>query len=130
MVELVREYGLKEHVIYGTDRTVIACIGDKRMVDKGAIENAPMVERIVPILAPYKMASTEVRTQRTEVRIASTTHHLPRHVVPGNYVYVYDPTTGMYRFDYSIFIGFFIGLVLLSGTVWVIVRAWRKSTPA
>ena len=60
VVDLVREYGLKEHVIYGTDRTVVACIGDKRMVDKGAIENAPMVERVVPILAPYKMASTEV----------------------------------------------------------------------
>ena len=69
VVRLVREYGLKDHVIYGTDRTVVACIGDKRMVDKGAIENAPMVERIVPILAPYKMASTEVKRTRTEVRI-------------------------------------------------------------
>jgi 3-deoxy-7-phosphoheptulonate synthase len=69
VVDLVREYGLKEHVIYGTDRTVVACIGDKRMVDKGAIENAPMVERVVPILAPYKMASTEVKRERTVVRI-------------------------------------------------------------
>ena len=55
VVELIRDYGLKDHVIEGTDRTVVACIGDKRNVDKGAIENAPMVERIVPILAPYKM---------------------------------------------------------------------------
>jgi 3-deoxy-7-phosphoheptulonate synthase len=69
VVDLVREYGLKEHVIYGTDRTVVACIGDKRMVDKGAIENAPMVERVVPILAPYKMASTEVKHERTVVKI-------------------------------------------------------------
>ena len=69
VIELVREYGLKEHPIYGTDRTVIACIGDKRMVDKSAIENAPMVERIVPILAPYKMASLEVRKAPTEIRI-------------------------------------------------------------
>jgi len=67
VIDLVREYGLKDHVIYGTDRTVIACIGDKRMVDKSAIENAPMVERIVPILAPYKMASTEVRKTRTQI---------------------------------------------------------------
>ncbi|MCJ7543366.1 MAG: 3-deoxy-7-phosphoheptulonate synthase, partial [Phycisphaerae bacterium] len=36
VVELVREYGLKDHVITGTDRTVVACIGDKRMVDKSA----------------------------------------------------------------------------------------------
>ena len=69
VVDLVREYGLKEHIIHGTDRTVIACLGDKRMVDKGAIENAPMVERVVPILAPYKLASTEVKGTRTEVAI-------------------------------------------------------------
>ena len=69
VVELVREYGLKDHVIYGTDRTVVACIGDKRTVDKGAIENAPMVDRIVPILAPYKMASTEVRKERSQIKI-------------------------------------------------------------
>ena len=69
VIELVREYGLTDHPIYGTERTVIACIGDKRMVDKGAIENAPMVERIVPILAPYKMASTEVKKQRTRIEI-------------------------------------------------------------
>ena len=69
VVDLVREYGLKDHVIYGTDRTVVACIGDKRMVDKGAIENAPMVERVLPILAPYKMASTEVKRTRTVIPI-------------------------------------------------------------
>lgn len=69
VIDLVREYGLKEHPIFGTDRTVIACIGDKRNVDKGAIENAPMVERIVPILAPYKMASTEVKQDKSQVEI-------------------------------------------------------------
>ena len=39
------------------------------MVDKGAIENAPMVEQIVPILAPYKIASTEVKKTRTQIKI-------------------------------------------------------------
>jgi 3-deoxy-7-phosphoheptulonate synthase len=69
VIDLVREYGLTEHPIVGTDRTVIACIGDKRAVDKGAIENAPMVEKIVPILAPYKMASTEVKQERSQIEI-------------------------------------------------------------
>ena len=69
VIDLVRDYGLKEHPIYGTDRTVIACIGDKRAVDKGAIENAPMVEKIVPILSPYKMASLEVKKDRTQICI-------------------------------------------------------------
>lgn len=69
VIELVRDYGLKDHVIKGTDRTVVACIGDKRNVDKGAIENAPMVERIVPILAPYKMASVEVKQEKSVIEI-------------------------------------------------------------
>ncbi len=69
VVELVNEFGLKDHVIYGTDRTVIACIGDKRAVEKDAIENAPMVEKVVPILAPYKMASLEVRKEKTQIPI-------------------------------------------------------------
>ncbi|MDD5458584.1 MAG: 3-deoxy-7-phosphoheptulonate synthase [Phycisphaerae bacterium] len=69
VVDLVRDFGLTDHVIRGTDRTVVACIGDKRGVDKGAIENAPMVERIVPILAPYKMASREVIHEKTAIAI-------------------------------------------------------------
>lgn len=69
VVGLVRDFGLKEHVICGTDRTVVACLGDKRTVDKGAIENAPMVERVVPILAPYKMASKEVKQQKSVIEI-------------------------------------------------------------
>ena len=69
VIDLVHDYGLQDHPIYGTDRTVIACIGDKRAVDKGAIENAPMVEKIVPILAPYKRASLEVKQEKTQIPI-------------------------------------------------------------
>lgn len=69
VVDLVHEFGLKDHVIYGTDRTVIACIGDKRTVEKDAIENAPMVEKVVPILAPYKMASLEVKREKSKIAI-------------------------------------------------------------
>ncbi len=61
VVELIRQYGLKDHVIVGTDRTVVAAIGDKRGVDMTAIENAPMVDEMVPILKPYKVASKEVK---------------------------------------------------------------------
>ncbi len=69
VIDLIHEFGLKDHVIVGTDRTVIACIGDKRAVEKDAIENAPMVEKVVPILAPYKMASLEVKQQKTQIAV-------------------------------------------------------------
>lgn len=67
VVKLIREMGLTDHVIVGTDRTVVAAIGDKRQLDKSAIELAPMVERCVPILAPFKLASKEVKVDPTEI---------------------------------------------------------------
>ena len=69
VVKLVHDFGLRENIIVGTDRTVIACIGDKRSVEREAIENAPQVERVVPILAPYKLASKEVRKEKTQIKI-------------------------------------------------------------
>jgi len=69
VVELVEEMGLTSHVIHGTDRNVVAAVGDKRQVDKGAIENCPGVEKIVPILAPYKVASKEVKQEPTKIRL-------------------------------------------------------------
>jgi len=70
VVKLVEEMGLKTHIIRGTNRTVIAAVGDKRMVDKGAIENAPGVEKIVPILSPYKVASKEVKQEKSVIELS------------------------------------------------------------
>jgi len=67
VVKLVREMGLREHVIVGTERTVVAVIGDDRFKDRAVMETVEGVERVVPILAPYKMASREVKNQRTLV---------------------------------------------------------------
>ncbi|MBN1766499.1 MAG: 3-deoxy-7-phosphoheptulonate synthase [Sedimentisphaerales bacterium] len=69
VVKLVEEMGLSTHIIHGTNRTVIAAVGDKRMVDKTAIEYSPGVEKIVPILSPYKVASKEVKQEKTVVKL-------------------------------------------------------------
>src|SRR5215212_11022540 len=67
VVERVREMGLKDHVIVGTERTVVACIGNDRFKDRSVLETVEGVEKVVPILAPYKMASKEVRKERSLV---------------------------------------------------------------
>jgi 3-deoxy-7-phosphoheptulonate synthase len=69
VVRLVREMGLKENVIVGTERTVVACVGDDRFKDKSVLELVDGVERIVPILAPYKMASRELKTETSQVSL-------------------------------------------------------------
>ena len=72
VINLVREMGCKDHVIVGTERTVIAVIGDDRHKDRSRFETVEGVDRVVPILAPYKMASVEVKKERTVVRLGKT----------------------------------------------------------
>src|SRR5436190_23407698 len=67
VAKLVREMGLKDHVIVGTERTVVAVIGDDRFKDRTVLESVEGVEKVVPILAPYKMASREVKKERSVV---------------------------------------------------------------
>ena len=67
VVGLVNEMGLKDHVIVGTERTVVAVIGNDRKKDASIFESVPGVDKVVPILAPYKMASREVKKERTSV---------------------------------------------------------------
>src|SRR3954469_16447300 len=64
---LVREMGLKDHVIVGTERTVVAVIGNDRFKDRTVMESVEGVEKVVPILAPYKMASREVKKERSVI---------------------------------------------------------------
>src|SRR3954451_5575226 len=69
VVNLVREMGLKDHVIVGTERTVVAVIGDDRAKDRSRFETVEGVDKVVPILAPYKMASLEMKKERTVVTL-------------------------------------------------------------
>jgi 3-deoxy-7-phosphoheptulonate synthase len=73
VIQLVREMGLKDHVIVGEERTVVAVIGDDRFKDRTVLESAPGVDRVVPILAPYKMASIEIKKDRTIVPLGGKT---------------------------------------------------------
>ncbi|MCC6422446.1 MAG: 3-deoxy-7-phosphoheptulonate synthase [Phycisphaerales bacterium] len=71
VVKRVREMGLKDHVIIGEERTVVAVIGNDRFKDHGVLENVDGVDRVVPILAPYKMASLEMKKERSVVPMGS-----------------------------------------------------------
>lgn len=73
MAQRVEQLGLKAHVIQGTERTVIAAIGEKRAETKESLESGPGVAEVMPILAPYKVASREVKPEPTQVRTGSLT---------------------------------------------------------
>jgi 3-deoxy-7-phosphoheptulonate synthase len=65
----VEDLGLKANVIVGTERTVVAAIGNKREHVKESLESLEGVSAVVPIVAPYKMASREVREEPTQIRV-------------------------------------------------------------
>jgi 3-deoxy-7-phosphoheptulonate synthase len=68
MVERIASLGLKPHVIVGEERTVIAAVGDERKTHKESLESGPGVAEVLPILAPYKIASLEMKREPTVVR--------------------------------------------------------------
>ncbi len=60
IIDRVQQLGLRVHPIYGELRTVIACVGDEReKMGLQALESVDGVERVVPILKPFKLASKE-----------------------------------------------------------------------
>src|SRR5438105_11806978 len=69
IVERIEQLGLRSHVIVGTERTVVAALGEKRDGAKQALETGEGVEKVMPILAPYKMASTEMKKEPTLVEV-------------------------------------------------------------
>ena len=56
-VSHVEALGLKPVVIQGTERTVIAAVGEERVAGIGSLESCSGVDEVLPILAPYKLAS-------------------------------------------------------------------------
>lgn len=65
----LRHFGFDIHVSAGVERTVIGAIGDKKPAILENIEALPGVERIVPILQPFKLAGREWKPEPTIVQV-------------------------------------------------------------
>ncbi len=65
----IEALGLTPHLSRGVERTIIGAIGDERiLLDKG-IEALPMVEKVLPVLKPYKLASRDFHPDNTVVTV-------------------------------------------------------------
>src|SRR5579875_3829229 len=68
MAANITALGLSPQVIRGTHQTVIAAIGEERPGLTEVLEPGEGVEKVLPIMAPYKRASSELKAERTVVR--------------------------------------------------------------
>jgi len=72
VVSRIEALGYKGHVLKGVERTVIAAIGDERGKFRlQSLESLPHVEKVVPILKPFKLAGRELRSEPTVIQVGS-----------------------------------------------------------
>lgn len=74
LVERLNERGYEQHISQGVERTLIGAVGAPEGEKEALAEQLgllPGVERVVPILRPYKLVSRENATEPSLVRIGS-----------------------------------------------------------
>jgi 3-deoxy-7-phosphoheptulonate synthase len=69
VVERLRDIGAEAHVSQGQLRTVIGAIGDRAVIQQLPWEAFPGVERVVPILKPYKFVSRDFQETDSVVEV-------------------------------------------------------------
>ncbi len=81
VIARAEDYGFKVHLSDGKERTIIGVIGDSATINREQIERMSGVERVVPILKPFKLASREFKPD-------DTTFSLNGHTIGGNEIIV------------------------------------------
>lgn len=70
VIQWIESVGYKAHLSKGVERTIIGAVGDEReKVRLIAAEDMPGVDRVMPILQPYKLASRETKDGNTVIRV-------------------------------------------------------------
>src|SRR3990167_9392019 len=69
VVERIESFGLRAHLSEGKERTIIGAIGDERLLADQTLESFPGVEKVLPILKPYKLVSREFQRANTVIEI-------------------------------------------------------------
>ncbi len=69
VLKQIETHGFKPHVSKGEETTVIGVIGDERKIDQANFATLPGVDRVIPVLKPYKLASRDFRKKDTVVAV-------------------------------------------------------------
>ncbi len=67
--EKIRKMGLRPHISKGEERTIIGAIGDEALIKEDQLRALRIVEKVMPILKPYKLVSREFKPKDTLLNI-------------------------------------------------------------
>lgn len=82
VIQWIESVGYKAHVSEGVERTIIGAVGDEReKVRLKAAEDMPGVDKVMPILQPYKLASRETRDGDTVIKVGDVEIGGPKCIV-------------------------------------------------
>lgn len=73
IIDVLERNELKAHVSEGAERLIIGVIGDKSRLTPGSLEVLSGVEKIVPIMESYKLASRQFRPEGTSFNVKDLT---------------------------------------------------------
>jgi 3-deoxy-7-phosphoheptulonate synthase len=65
----IEALGSKAHLSRGNIRTIIGVVGDNSNIEPGVFESLDGVERVVPLLGPFKLASRDFRKENSAFSI-------------------------------------------------------------
>ena len=85
LMAIIAEHGLQPLYMPGSERTVLGALGDERVLAKLSLDAYPFVDRVLPILSPYKRASRELQTHDTVVRVKGVA------IGPGHFTVIAGP---------------------------------------
>jgi 3-deoxy-7-phosphoheptulonate synthase len=69
VIERIEALGLVPHLSQGVSRTIIGVIGDEEKVQAEPLQAIEGVERVVPILKPFKLASREFHPEDSVIEV-------------------------------------------------------------
>lgn len=69
VIAKVKQLGLGVHISEGKERTIIGAIGDERVLQESGIETFSGVEKVMPILKPYKLVSRDFQKENTLIHV-------------------------------------------------------------
>ncbi|MEA3489494.1 MAG: 3-deoxy-7-phosphoheptulonate synthase [Candidatus Omnitrophota bacterium] len=69
LVEKIEKLGLKPWLSEGVERSIIGVIGEEDLIRTLPMEGVPGVEKVIPILKPFKLASLDFKPEPSEISI-------------------------------------------------------------
>ncbi len=80
VIRMVEQLDYRAHVIRGVERTVVACVGEERGEAHSLehLESVSGVERVMPVLRSFKLASREVRPEGSRIMVGGVEIGGPR----------------------------------------------------